>query len=589
MKSKKMNLSSTSILLLSILCFGLSCSGNDDPPVTNTEILLVSTNPQENSIISVKTESANFVFNQNIYLVDKAKITLNGAPVANASTTGASLKITFNFLESDTEYELVVLPKAIRDGSMNLSDKPFSLKFKTEKVEVVAETIRIEAENAVFSGGGTNPAQIANDANCSGGKYVNTRESNLKFSFAIAKAGHYKIVAKAKSSDGDKVNTFRFDGEHNIDISFHKNNTFEEFIVADPYYFTAGNHTIEMVKNWGWIQLDYLEISPSTTVSVEFDIQPLVTPQPSANTAKLFQFLRDNFQKKIISGVMTARGLSVTTGNEQNEVSWIFQKTGKKPALIGLDFIDYTNVPESWRHNPDLIKDVITWKNSNGIVALCWHWRDPSLKTYEFYTNKTNFDARKIFDTQSDDYAAMMRDMDIIAGLLKDLRDKDIPILWRPLHEASGGWFWWGAQGPEACKKIWQIMFEKFTNEHKLNNLIWVWTSEANSNALNWYPGDDCVDIIGLDIYNEGDHGSQMLAFEELKRVYRGKKMLALSECGSLPAMAAMKRDRSIWSYYMPWNGEMTKDPKWNTVNDWNTSLSDPDVISLDDMPANFY
>jgi mannan endo-1,4-beta-mannosidase len=178
--------------------------------------------------------------------------------------------------------------------------------------------------------------------------------------------------------------------------------------------------------------------------------------------------------------------------------------------------------------------------------------------------------------------------MDVIAGYLQELQDKDVPLLWRPLHEPSGGWFWWGAQGTEACKKIWHIMFDRYTHEHHLNNLIWVWTSEANDNALNWYPGDDCVDIIGLDVYNEGDHGSQMLTFEELKKLFKGKKMLALSECGSLPAMEAMKKDKAIWSYYMPWNGEMTKNAKWNTVNDWKSSLSNPDVIALDDMPDNF-
>jgi len=318
--------------------------------------------------------------------------------------------------------------------------------------------------------------------------------------------------------------------------------------------------------------------------------ETLVTPQPSENTARLYQFLLDNFQRKTISGVMTLKSLATTTGNNQNEISWLYEKTGKKPALLGLDFMDHTGaIQPAWINNPDLIKDAITWKNSNGIVSLCWHWRDPSLKTYEFYTEHTTFDPRKIFDTQSAEYVAMMRDMDIIAGYLKKLQEKDVPVLWRPLHEASGGWFWWGSQGPEACKKIWQIMFDKFTNEHQLNNLIWVWTSEANNSALSWYPGDDCVDIIGMDIYDEGNHGSQMLSFLEIKKIYEGKKILTLSECGSIPAMAAMKRDQTIWSYYMPWYGEHTKNPIFNTVDVWIESLSDPDVITLDDMPEIFF
>ena len=453
-------------------------------------------------------------------------------------------------------------------------------------VHAMAETIRLEAENAVFSGGGTSPAQIVNDPQCSGGQYVDTRDANLHFSFSITTAGDYAVIAKVKVPYGNKINTFRFDGVHSIDFSFTPNTDFEEFILAEPYHLTAGSHTIDMIRSWGWIQFDYIEIRPSSVAPVEFDIQPLVTPLPDENTVRLYQFLKDNFQSKTISGVMTLRSLATTSGGSQNEISWLYERTGKKPALLGLDFMDHTgSIPPDWINNPAIIQDAIEWKNSKGIVALCWHWRDPSHNTPEFYTNRTNFDPRRIFEPQSSDYAAMMRDMDIIAGYLKVLQQNGVPVLWRPLHEASGRWFWWGSQGPEACKKIWEIMFDRFTNEHGLSNLIWVWTSEANNDALNWYPGDEYVDMIGLDIYDEGNHGSQMLAFEEFKKIYQGRKMLALSECGSIPAMDAMRRDRAIWSFYMPWYGTHTKNASWNSVNDWITSFSDPDVITLDDMP----
>ena len=453
-----------------------------------------------------------------------------------------------------------------------------------------AETIRLEAEDAKLSGGGSSPAQIVNDPNCSGGKYVDTRDGNLTFSFTITDAGYYAVIAKTKSPYGGKINIFRFDGDNTKDVSFPQNNAFTEITVVDRYYFSSGSHQIEMIKSWGWICFDYLEIKPSDATSVEFDIQDLATPQPSANTLKLYRFLSDNFQRKTISGVMTLKSLSTTTGNSQNEMSWLYEKTGKKPALLGLDFMDHTGAVQiDWRNNPDLVKDAVTWKNSNGIVALCWHWRDPSHKTYEFYTDRNNFDPRKIFEPNSDEYKAMMRDMDIVAGHLKELQQEDVPVLWRPLHEAAGGWFWWGSQGPEACKKIWQIMFDRFTNEHHLNNLIWVWTSDANDKALDWYPGDDYTDIIGLDFYDEGNHGSLMLSFETLKNLYKGRKMLALSECGSIPAMDAMKRDQTVWSFYMPWYGTHAKDPAWNTIDVWKNSLSDPNVIALDDMPDDIY
>ena len=74
--------------------------------------------------------------------------------------------------------------------------------------------IRVEAENAMFSGEETNPAQIVNDPDCSGGKYVDTRDGNLTFPFLISQAGNYKISTKIRAAAGYKVNKFWFDGEH---------------------------------------------------------------------------------------------------------------------------------------------------------------------------------------------------------------------------------------------------------------------------------------------------------------------------------------------------------------------------------------
>ena len=96
-----------------------------------------------------------------------------------------------------------------------------------------------------------------------------------------------------------------------------------------------------------------------------------------------------------------------------------------------------------------------------------------------------------------------MKDIDTIAVELKKLQSASVPIIFRPLHEAEGGWFWWGAKGPEPAKKLWDILYDRLTNKHKLNNLIWEW----NSVATSWYPGNSKVDLVSADTYNQGDHG----------------------------------------------------------------------------------
>ena len=106
-----------------------------------------------------------------------------------------------------------------------------------------------------------------------------------------------------------------------------------------------------------------------------------------------------------------------------------------------------------------------------------------------------------------------MHDIDTIAVQLKKLEAAGVPVLFRPLHEAEGGWFWWGAQGPDSAKKLWRVVYERLTVKHELRNLVWVW----NSVKKEWYPGDDVVDIVSADTYSEGDHGVSSYIFLFLK------------------------------------------------------------------------
>lgn len=134
-----------------------------------------------------------------------------------------------------------------------------------------------------------------------------------------------------------------------------------------------------------------------------------------------------------------------------------------------------------------------------------------------------------------------------MADYLKRFRDLKIPILWRPLHEAEGGWFWWGARGPEPCRKLYHLMYDRFTNIHRLDNLIWVW----NSIDPEWYPGDDCVDIISCDIYVRDDNPLKE-QFDGLSKLSENK-MMALAECGVHPDADKMKEAGAMWLWSMAW------------------------------------
>lgn len=434
---------------------------------------------------------------------------------------------------------------------------------------------KYEAENATLAGGASKIAC----ATCSGGAAVAQEEGSLAFEITIPKEGFYDLSINASAPGGGKINKLQLSG-NTLDFSLKQNDLYTTLKLVSAQKLPAGKQQVRIVKLWGWINIDYIELKEVSATN-RFDLnQTLVTPNPTPEAKALYDFLLDNYSEKIISGVMTLSSM--------DEVNWLKQNTGKEPALVGLDFM-HSGRGYTWYNDKEPIDDAKAWYNRNGIPAIMWHWRDPSRKTEEFYTENqskpdgTAFDISKISDVNSEEYKAMLADIDFTAGMLKELQDQHVPLIWRPLHEAAGGWFWWGAKGPEPLKALWHLMYDRMVNYHGLTNLIWVWTREPNDDA--WYPGDAYVDIVGRDIYKDGDHGSQTLEFSDMNNRYGGKKMLSLSETGSFPDVDNLISDGAAWSWFMPWYGGYTRDSKYNSLDLWKKMFANEYVITLDEMP----
>ena len=184
-----------------------------------------------------------------------------------------------------------------------------------------------------------------------------------------------------------------------------------------------------------------------------------------------------------------------------------------------------------------------------------------------------------------------MRDIDAIAVQLKRLQKAKVPVLWRPLHEAEGGWFWWGAKGPEPAKKLYRLMYDRLTNYHKLNNLIWVWNSENPA----WYPGDAYVDIVSIDSYPQaGDYGPLSNRYDNLKGLVNDRKLIALTENGPIPDPDLLQLYRADWSWFVTWSGNFIQDGIQNDRQHLIEVYNHPYVLTLDELPdwkkrGNFY
>lgn len=341
----------------------------------------------------------------------------------------------------------------------------------------------------------------------------------------------------------------------------------------------------------------------SLTVSYGAVSSSLVTKDATKGAVKLYNFLKENYGSKTISGVQT--GDMTGSLKTQLDVKAVYDKSGKYPALVGLDLLMATGhqSDESWfmSYTENSIKIAEELWKEGGIPAFTWHWKVG--KDSVFYTKDTNFDFTKGFlsgtttwDTSSETYKLLVADIDKISKHFQRLQTQGIAAIWRPIHEAAGGWFWWGSKGAEAYKALYSLVYDRMVNTNGLKNLIWVWNIERDPaigydyKALNgaWYPGDEYVDIIGVDIYNSAfDYNSNVNSYNKIVSEMGTDKIIALTENGPIVTPDNMEKDKAVWSWWMPWYETWDGGFVSQTSDEvWKTTMADERIITLDEMPG---
>jgi mannan endo-1,4-beta-mannosidase len=144
-------------------------------------------------------------------------------------------------------------------------------------------------------------------------------------------------------------------------------------------------------------------------------------------------------------------------------------------------------------------------------------------------------------------HAAFNQSLDDFAVFVSKVRvgfpfKKDVPLVFRPFHEHTGAWFWWGQPHctPEEYKALWIYTVRYLRDTKELHNLIYAYSPDIfrdRDHYLECYPGDEWVDILGMDDYHDvGVHGKPEDLIRRLRVVVsladeRGK-FAALTETG---------------------------------------------------------
>ncbi|KPK82902.1 MAG: glycosyl hydrolase family 26 [Bacteroides sp. SM23_62_1] len=333
----------------------------------------------------------------------------------------------------------------------------------------------------------------------------------------------------------------------------------------------------------------------------------LINPDATEKTVNLYHFIQD------IQGEYTLSGQHNFAGKGSDYTNQLEQLTGKRAIVWGSDFsfcvegddamryqhcgpanlppisweavrafrdslamIDSTTPPSNLYMKPQFLEITlekardrtiaeIKVRHAEGhIITMMWHGCYPadgdccegsSIWAMENRPSPEEWNELVTAGTELND--AWKKSADKIASYLKQLQDEDIPVLWRPYHEMNGVWFWWcNHKGEQGFKRLWIMMYDYFTNHHQLDNLIWVWNTNAPRDIPgdeawayeDFFPGIEYVDILAADVYRNDykqSHHDQLVALAEGKPV-------ALGEVGEIPTKEILQQQPQ-WTWFMPW------------------------------------
>ncbi len=188
--------------------------------------------------------------------------------------------------------------------------------------------------------------------------------------------------------------------------------------------------------------------------------------------------------------------------------------TGDYPAVYGWE-LGHIELGEEYSIDSvkfsNIRREIISAHNRGGINTISWHLRNP-------------YNGESSWDKTPGSVAAILNDEEVQAkyleGLdrlcdffvsLKDDNGQSIPVFFRPFHEHTGSWFWWGADQckPEEYVALWKMTQDYIKDERGIHNIAYIYSpADVEGDKAKYferYPGDDKVDVLGFDSYHRDE------------------------------------------------------------------------------------
>ncbi len=457
--------------------------------------------------------------------------------------------------------------------------------------------IKLNAEGGVFDG------VVRSEGEYDGSGYLVLDEGMRLLHIAeLPSSQHYRVILAAHSygdaavsisTDEGKVGTYYIPATENMEFSLY---------AVDSVYLTEGQSFLTFVVDKGSVSLDYILLENSTGAENNCykTAVSVVGKNTGIHTISTMKFLSDSYGNRILVGQ------NVTPGTNA-EIDAIYEETGRYPAIRCGDLI-YSSLyrkDENSKTAEDEISLALDWGKNGGIISMGWHWLSPLEYGSDIYKSETLFELTEavtdrdistasieeiqgMYDSGmiSESCLAIIKDIDNMATVLQRFREEQLTVVWQPIPDGDSDMYWWGGNA-ENYKWLWDLMFRRMNEHHKLNNLIWVW----NGTDPDFYPGDDLCDIYGQSLF-EGSSASYAARFQAVAHLSEtDTKPVAMTVCDTLQNTDFLKRDNAMWLWIAPASGKYIIDESgalseqytsWQRISDvYNSRI----CITRDELP----
>ena len=343
----------------------------------------------------------------------------------------------------------------------------------------------------------------------------------------------------------------------------------------------------------------------------------LADKKATDETAALFYNMKLSSTKQVLFGHMEDDRNGYDGWKNTPGRSDVYEVAGAYPVIYGYDF----GGPASLRENKNAERDlallrdqVVTAYKKNGIVTFSWHYNNPVTRG-SFYWKQSPVNAvSEILPGAAyhKDFKASLAKIAAFAAMAKD-NDKLVPIIFRPFHEFDGDWFWWGNTHctTEDYKSLYRFTVTYLRDSLHVKNFLYGWSPDCKFDSqekyTERYPGNDYVDVVGMDNYYDLRPGqSPSVAAGKLKVIsdfaQQNNKVAALTETGlenvsqadwyTSMLLKALKTNPVQIAYVMLWsnrpNSYWTPHKGHAAEADFLTFKKDP-YIAFSDKASSLY